>query len=151
MKIIILFLMLCCSLVANSQCGNDKAALYYANGMFNSKSSADDNLKELKKSYLQKYPEAKFDKYDVAYNTDENALLQLLQVFLQKTQDFGFWRWIAFLKASEGNTLEDFVFNQNLQEFYSEERARDKDLKYQIDQYKRDLNDGFRVVTVAHS
>lgn len=153
MKKVILFLIFCFSAYGNAQCGNDKTVLFFANGMFNDKEAANIIFAALKKSYSKKYSAEHFNRFDIAYNTDEMALLQLYQVYSQKVEEvgLGFWSWLSKLKMVENNSVANIEFNTKLEEYYSEQKAKDRDLSRQINQYNDYLKNGFRIVTVAHS
>lgn len=140
---------MCFSFFSFGQCGNDKTVLFFANGMFNSLEEAQINLDYLSKSYTDRFIGAEFTEKQIAYNTDEMALVQLLQVYLQKAEDIhlGFWRWLGRFAGFEN----DSQFIKDTEKFYSEQRARDKDLSIQIRKYKEYLEKGFKVITVGHS
>lgn len=142
-------LLLLFSNVSSAECKKNLKVLFFANGMFNSKTDAFKSLKELRKAYELKSNKENFDEYKVAYNTDEPALIQLFQVYRQKSEEYGlgFWKWIKTFKGAE--TSE--VLKKLLQDYYSEQRSVDKDLKIQIDEYNKYLKNGFQVTTVAHS
>lgn len=139
--------------LCSAQCQKNLKALFFANGMFNSINEAHASLDELRQTYkLNSNKDSfniDFDEYEVAYNTDEPALLQLFEVYRQKSEEYGlgFWKWIKIFKGTENND----VVQKLLQNFYSEQRAADKDLRVQINNYDRYLKKGFQIITVAHS
>lgn len=130
-------------------CTTPKRVLFYSNGMFNSFESARDLLKELKSDFQKRYPQTVFDNDEIAYNTNEFALTQMFEVYKQKTEDMviGFWGWLGELTGLEKNP----IMQKFIQDFYSEQRAHDQDLSQQIRTYRKYLDNGYRVVTVAHS
>lgn len=132
-----------------AQCQKDQNVLFFANGMFNSKLEAKKSLDQIQKIYELKFGKENFNKYQVAYNTDEPALIQLLQVYRQKSEEYGlgFWKWIKSFKGAESNQ----EIQKMIKEYYNEQRAHDKDLKFQIKTYEDYLKNGFQVITVAHS
>jgi hypothetical protein len=117
--------------------------------MFNSRREAKASLNELRKAYELKSNKENFNEYQVAYNTDEPALLQLFEVYRQKSEEYGlgFWKWIKSFKGAENNK----EIEKLLQEFYSEQRSVDVDLRIQIKDYNKYLKNGFQIITVAHS
>ena len=129
--------------------GEKKAVLYFANGMFNSAADADKSLDELSIRMRETYPKDKFDSFEVAYNTNESALLQLHQVFRQKITDtsISFWRNIGKLfELEKGENLKKILRLLN-----AEQTLTDKDLQKQILDYNKYLKNNFKIITVAHS
>lgn len=145
---IVLVIFFRCGL-AQASCGDTKTVLYFANGMFNSKESATQSLRELLKRVRKDYPSNRFDAFEVAYNTNEPALLQLHQVFRQKITDtsISFWRNIGkIFELEKGENL-----NKILRILKAEQTLTDKDLRIQISSYKEYLKSNFKIITVAHS
>jgi hypothetical protein len=137
------------SLKSFSSCGEEKKVLFFANGMFNQKKHARDSLDNLKTTIAQKNSELLFDDYEVAYNTNENALLQLLQVYEQKSLEtkISFFDWLGKFTGFEN----DSAFKKIIKFYLSEEIAKDQDLKLQVQQYIKYLGNDYKIVTVAHS
>lgn len=67
---------------AAAQCPAE-TSLFFANGMFNSKKSANDSLKNLKMR-LSETANWNYSRSYLAYNENENAAYQLLEVYEQK-------------------------------------------------------------------
>jgi hypothetical protein len=143
------FFILLISNLSSALCQKNLKVLYFANGMFNSRREAKASLNELRKAYELKSNKENFNEYQVAYNTDEPALLQLFEVYRQKSEEYGlgFWKWIKSFKGAENNK----EIEKLLQEFYSEQRSVDVDLRIQIKDYNKYLKNGFQIITVAHS
>lgn len=145
---IVLVIFFRCGL-AQASCGDTKTVLYFANGMFNSKESATQSLRELLKRVRKQDPSNKVDAFEIAYNTDEPALIQLHQVFRQKITDtsISFWRNIGkLLELEKGKNLKNIIRLLNAEQFLT-----DKDLREQISSYNKYLKNKFRIITVAHS
>ena len=138
-------------LIDNSfaSCGTKRRVLFFANGMFNDKKSAHLSLEKLVEQYLKDNPKSNFDNYELAYNTNEIVLLQLLQVFHQKLLEnkIGFFRWLEKFNDSE----KDLEFQIKVSKYLNEETIKDRDLKIQIESYRTYLSKDYSVVTVAHS
>ncbi len=134
---------------ARANCGEKKTALYFANGMFNSRIGAIQSLHELSMRMQKQHPSNRFDAFEVAYNTNEPGLLQLHQVFRQKITDtsISFWRNIGKLfELEKGENLKNIISLLN-----AEQTLTDKDLRIQISDYKKYLKNNFKIITVAHS
>jgi hypothetical protein len=131
------FFILLISNLSSALCQKNLKVLYFANGMFNSRREAKASLNELRKAYELKSNKENFNEYQVAYNTDEPALLQLFEVYRQKSEEYGlgFWKWIKSFKGAENNK----EIEKLLQEFYSEQRSVDVDLRIQIKDYNKYL------------
>lgn len=149
MKLLIFILVCSFSQYSYSECREDKKVLFFANGMFNSRIDAKDSLEKLISEYAIAFPDEKFDDFQIAYNTDEPALLQVFQVYRQKVEEtgLGFWTWVGNFTGLE----YDAEFQKKIAEFNSEQRAHDQDLKIQIEQYNKYIKNEFQIVTVAHS
>lgn len=129
--------------------GSVKTALIFANGMFNERSDANISLKELRAEYKKKYPEYDFYTNDVAYNTNEFWLKQLLQVHRQKGYEAEsvFWRNLGnLLSLEESRPYRDFIASLKTPSDIS-----DQDLTDQIKKYTALLAKKINIVTVAHS
>lgn len=134
---------------ARANCGEKKTALYFANGMFNSRIGAIQSLHELSMRMQKQHPSNRFDAFEVAYNTNEPVLLQLHQVFRQKITDtsISFWRNIGKLfELEKGENLKSIIRLLN-----AEQVLTDQDLLRQISDYKKYLKNNFKIITVAHS
>lgn len=147
------FLLSCIVLVVLSlnafgqDCGRQNSVLVFANGMFNDRIGASESLYHLW-SRTNRHQKS-FQVFALAFNTNESVLLQLYQVYRHKTVDLNvvFWSGIASLFESfSQDEVRKFV-----SDVLSEEKARDKDLRIQIAQYKTYLKRDWNIVTVAHS
>ena len=130
-------------------CHKPKVDFYFANGMFNDWTSARQSLEILKKRIAGHYPEDTYNHYEVAYNTNEFVLLQLLQVYRHKMEDgtISFWKWLG----NFANFKDSKVFQEQFDKIFSAQSVKDRDLQKQIQRYQRSINENFSVVTVAHS
>lgn len=133
------------SALAKASCGHSKKALFFANGIFNDRGAANFSLLTLKKAFKQRHPDTKIQNFDLAYNTDEQVLLQLFQVHRQKmsVSKISFWRALPSLLITQDPTFISKILN--------EEKFKDHDLRIQIKRYKFLIDEGFNIVTVAHS
>lgn len=136
-----------------------KIWLFFANGMFNSQREAKASLDALNVRlypFLKtKYPKLRFlvpPQYsDVAYNTNEIWVEQLLQVLDQWGSNGyeNFFSWLSDMKAAPD------WFRKKMAEaggsVYADRLFRDADLKKQIESYKSHLDQGDAVLVVAHS
>lgn len=73
--------------------------LYFANGMFNTKKDAQKSLDKIKRDIGEKYKDEEVD-YHLAFNQNEMAHIQILQVIEQKFMDtaslfWGMWSGLA--------------------------------------------------------
>ncbi len=128
-------------------CPNKKSALSFANGMFTTIDSATLTLETFKSNG------PRHDKYFLAYNKDENLIIQAHEVFSQK---------IASEMISEKSFLE-LMLKGNMTSIFRRRAAKslqflfnlkinyDNDLKEHIDSYKKNLEAGYRIHVIAHS
>ncbi|MNK88209.1 hypothetical protein D3C87_1081640 [compost metagenome] len=137
------------SINSDASCGNAKKAVFFANGMFNDRAAAYNSLNYLKKEHSKKHPDLKKVEYELAFNTDEPMLLQLFQIYRQMVteSDLSFWKSIGLILTKMDNQEHREFIRKHL----SEEKLRDHDLRVQIQRYKKLIQDGFDIVTVAHS
>jgi hypothetical protein len=148
MKIYVLVLTLLFSISANSACNLPKKALFFSNGMFNDKTGAIQSLTALRKAISKNHPEDNFVKWKIAFNTNEDALLQFQQVFRQKIKDTGISMWRNFAKLLE----VDPQYISEFSNFYlADQYISDIDLKTQETEYRQTLESGLNIVVVAHS
>jgi len=103
----------------------------------------------LRKQIEQNQKELSFVDYKVAYNTNEAALLQMLEVFLQKRNEtkLNFWKWIGHSFAIENKDS----FKLIVENYYKEEKFKDVDLRIQVKNYKDWISKKVQIITVAHS
>jgi len=130
-------------------CQKHNADLYFANGMFNSEEAARESLNYLRKKLQKDYPQMNYDNYNVAYNTNEFVLLQLLQVYRHKFEEgtIDFWNWLG----NFSNFKESPIFKAQLEKIFSYQSINDHDLRKQIARYQKSLDENHSVITVAHS
>ena len=133
-------------------CQDRRVSAYFANGMFNSRETADQSRAVLASRADQKII--------LAYNTNEAVLNQLIQVVRQKRSDLdkSFW-----LKLSEIEPVREFrTFNAGLtslaesillisQQTNERTYLNDHDLSEHLHDYRHDLAKGRRVAVIAHS
>lgn len=134
---------------AKGACHKLKADFYFANGMFNSQAAALEGLNELEIRNGKKFSKDTYDHYEVAYNTNEFVLLQLLQVYRHKVEDgtISFWKWLGDFS----NFKDSDVFKEQLEKIFSTQSIKDVDLKKQVARYQKSLDGKYSVITVAHS
>lgn len=120
-------------------------ALIFANGMFNSRTSARNSLQALKGKTNHS-----FKAYDYAYNTNETALLQALEVAEQKFDSVAIFTWSYF---SEFNGPQWFseVLKTLSQGVVKKSYIFDKDLQRHVKKYKKYLDQNLELAIVAHS
>lgn len=140
-----LFLFMPC--ISHAQC-NLKKTLYFANGMFNDRAGATDSLNRLKQELGRQHLTDKYESINLAFNTNEPALIQLYQVYRQKIKDVDvkFWKSFGLLIQLDKKTVDNI-----LSKYMSVEKNLDADLSLQIKNYQSDLDKGMRIITVAHS
>ncbi len=150
---------LCLLIVFSPVCINDaqasyctkKTNIFFGNGMFNDQEMAQLSSDCLKDRFFQSGVLNQDQwKFDVSYNYDEK-LLSIFQVFRQREGErtAKFWRWIGGLSLAPEwfQTLAiDLSTRGDLQA-----AVIDADLRRHIQNYKRLLMEGGRVLVVGHS
>lgn len=130
--------------------------IFYGNGMFNTPEDAKYSLYSFQ-SAISVVPSIEKERgrvsYQLAYNQNETAALQILQVFQQKMGDKteAFWRWMLeldpapewFKSAWRAAVLVNFALANSLTD--------DQDARSHINAYSRTLADGWRVLLLSHS
>lgn len=136
------------SLSAFAQCPPE-ASLFFGNGMFNPESSARESLKQLSLR-IKEAENWKRSRSYLAYNYDEAAVYQLLEVLEQKQGDFDkrFWRWLMDWSDAPSwfqKAIEKLQVKKDMAGFqkYS--------LSDQIFKYEEELGAERSIVVVAHS
>lgn len=136
-------------------CGQREVALYLANGMFTDKVAARKAADEL--AQVARHP------VELAYNLNEDALTELLQVAQQKNEEIirVLWQELAgtvpilgddsqFLYGNLLKSLRDSMIE--ISKRYDRERyLHDPDLRQHVQAYQNDLAQGRSVSVVAHS
>lgn len=147
MKFAIVGSLLLLSFFSHAECRSPKA-LYFSNGMLNDYVNANISKRILAMELEKKYPSDKFITVELAFNTNESALIQLHQVFRQKITDINvsFWRSFADLLQMDKKDIDKI-----LSEYMDEEKLRDADLSLQVKNYQSSLKNGLSIITVAHS
>lgn len=134
-----------------------KVHLFFGNGMFTSPASAQAGADALKKGLdglFGKYPDLRAiaePEVRVAFNTNEDALTQLHQVFTQKveSEEAHFFRWLSGLEAAPfwfRNMMSKIAFKEVLSW-----EEKDIDLKNQVAAYRAILERDDGVIVVSHS
>lgn len=137
------------SVHAVDSCNERDPQLFFANGMFNSREAARASADALAKIVPPESASAL--PVELAYNINENALEQLLEVTRQKSSEVAahFWRFLGDMSlASEDfrKTSTDMLFNIEMFEY-----EKDEDLRRHIEIYNKTLMSARSVVIVAHS
>lgn len=147
MKIILFLLLLVVQ--SHATCRKPQVDFYFANGMFNDKVSGYKSLKTLQKRLNSKYPQDFYSHYEMAYNTNEFVLFQLLQVYRHKMEDgtITFWKWLGDFS----NFKDSDVFKEQLERIFSTQSIKDVDLRKQTTRYQKSLDEKYSLVAVAHS
>lgn len=145
--IVISVLVLSISSFSQADCNSPKV-LYFANGMFNDRVSANESKNELHKELQKKYPSDKFESVLLAFNTNEAVLLQLHQVFRQKVTDINVSFWLSFADLLKTNKKE---VSKILSKYMDGAKLLDADLSRQIESYQGSIKNGWSIITVAHS
>jgi hypothetical protein len=126
---------------------------YFANGMFNDTYSAQRSLRTLSESFRKTHPNSarKYRSWKVAYNTNESVIIQLWQVFDQKRSEVkgNFWQSIFTLLSRSPDARKRV--RSILAKFSHDQSLQDADLRHQVSDYRRDLDLGLRIATIAHS
>lgn len=136
------------------QCPLPDIALFFGNGVNNLENDADDSLDalqdRLKSAAHDTLDLPKIVVGDVLYNTKENILLQLLEVFMQKMHEFqlNFWNWLFDLSSAPDWFREKLLNLIMLDEWTVVNPA---DLDSQLATVHDTLGEGLNVLIVAHS
>lgn len=132
-------------------CQTAKLAPYFGNGMFNSKRQAEQSREALEIFMREHDLIREQDTVDLAYNFNEAAAEQLLQVTTQKDDEVGrsFFRWISRLSSAPEffrKMAEAAMAAYDIKAY-----LEDGDLQNQIAKYEADLTAKKVVVVVGHS
>lgn len=140
---------ICCwSLSIQAQCPAE-SSLFFGNGMFNSRRSANRSLERLS-SRINETENWKRERSYVAYNYDESAVYQLLEVYEQKMGDFDkqFWRWMwNWTDAPEW--FQDTIKAQQTKQDIN--GLQGHALSEQHLRYQDEMEVGRSIIVVAHS
>ncbi len=136
------------TLAVHAQCPSE-TSLFFANGMFNSKKSAYNSLDHLTK-HLNETENWNRERSYLAYNEDENAAYQLLEVYEQKSGDFGktFWRWMWDWSAAPDwfkDSMKAAMVKQDL------DGLQGYNLSDHVFRYEEQMDLDRSIVVVAHS
>jgi len=153
--------------VADAALCQNKTAIVYGNGMFNSWFDANASRTKLEKKmiikmiiYLQASPSTQFTtselEFHLAYNSDNGGgkiggLLQLMQAFNQKRGDnMPAWFKLQMDKIAIASTAATFINNASLQTMLNgDPLVVAQNMRF--DGYKYLLGQGKRVLMVSHS
>jgi hypothetical protein len=136
---------------SGESCRKPPISVFFGNGMFNSRFNANKSKRALRKRLLQEGLIASSQPLKIAYNLNEPALEELLQVADQKESEAGrsYWRWLSQLSLAPEwfRSLAKGVAAK-----YDEARYLvDGDLQKQVSSYRSEINSGRFVLTIAHS
>jgi hypothetical protein len=130
-------------------CHNQEVSIYFGNGMFNSRDDAHKSKfalqRELRQSGISQ------TEVQIAYNLNEPALEELLQVASQKDEEYGrmFWRYLSNL------SLAPEAFRQLARDisrkFDQNRYVLDPDLRNHVAAYRSEIKNGKSVLIIAHS
>ena len=121
----------------------EEVRIYFANGMSNTFRQANDS-----KRVLQTELGMQNKDFGIAYNDDENWLLQLLHVYEQrKNESDEFWYWLRHMNKAPQWFRDEYV--QKVGRFNENMVRNDPDLQTHIRKYIADLISGKKVVIVA--
>ena len=141
--------------VSAENCGPRAISLYFANGMFNTEDAA--NQSRAKLELAAHHP------VTLAYNLNETAILELIQVAEQKEEELAriFWQNLAnefpLEPGSNPGKIRgafDSIWPALLEisKTYDRDRyLRDADLQKHVQMYRADLQEGKHISVVAHS
>jgi hypothetical protein len=132
-------------------CKTPSLAAYFGNGMFNSDEQAESSRAKLETFISANNLLNNGDTVGLAYNFNEAAAEQLLQVATQKDNEAGrsFFRWISNLSSAPEFFKKMAQTAMAANDF--KEYLEDVDLRIQIAQYETDLKTGKVIVVVGHS
>jgi hypothetical protein len=132
-------------------CRSAEVAFYFGNGMFNDRYDANESALALEDFLYQNQFIRGGQKVHLAYNLNESALVELLQVATQKSEEYGrsFFQWLSDLSLAK----DDFrILAFAVSRSYDKLRyVSDQDLKSQVAAYRTDIAAGKTVLVVAHS
>jgi hypothetical protein len=132
-------------------CRNPMVSVYFGNGMFNSRNDAEKSARALQEMLTTHSILPKTQSVKIAYNLNEPALEELLQVADQKESEAGrsYWRWLSQLSLAP----EWFhSLAKGVAAMYDEARYLvDVDLQKQVVSYRSEITSGRTVLTIAHS
>lgn len=137
------------NLYAFDSCDGRDPKLFFANGMFNSKDAALKSADALARIVPPESASAL--PVQLAYNINENALSQLLEVARQKSSELAshFWKYLGNMSLAPENFRAIAV--EILFSIDSFEYEQDEDLRRHIELYNKTLQGARSVVVVAHS
>lgn len=130
-------------------CRSPERAIYFANGMFNSWENARESRNALKNEMFQSgLPKTEVQ---AAYNLNESALEELLQVAAQKKEEYGrmFWRYLSDLSIAP-EEFRQFA-RETSNKFDQNRYLHDADLRRHVSSYHSEIQAGKSVLVVAHS
>ncbi len=132
-------------------CNFPQTKFFFGNGMFTSRSSAEKSGRELQGTLI-KNGILKHDQIvAIAYNLNEFALIQLLQVTSQKREEYGrrFWSYLSNLSlASDEFRAFAFLISRS---FDYQRYIRDNDLNLFVHTFASELDLGKSILIVSHS
>ena len=130
---------------ASSDCNEARPVLFFVNGVLNSYRDADESLRA-----LSAQTKNSFDRYELAYNTSEPILLQMLQVLRQKLSSESKFYWSYFSRLIGSDSINQEL-SKILTAITSSKYVSDADLQKHLSLYKKSLGAGEKLILVAHS
>lgn len=132
-------------------CLSPEVVVFFGNGMFNSRLDAWSSKWALQRALIKNQIIPVGQGVGIAYNLNEAALVELLQVATQKSEEYGrsFFQWISNLSKAPGDFRS--MAARIARSFDQARYLRDSDLKTQVDTYRSEVAAGRTVITVAHS
>lgn len=126
-------------------CLKRRPSIYFGNGMFNSRDSAEESQWALQSRLDSDVP------VRLAYNLNESALRQMFQVAEQARTEYGgsFWRNLGDLSAAPAAFRQIAI--DTARRIDESRLLKDGDLQVQIQSYEKDLSANHKVIVVAHS
>ncbi len=144
-RILSIILVFCNTHVLADECSSRESTLVFSNGMFNSRKDA-----RISKEALRKKFENSFVTYELAYNSNETIIEQLLQVYEQKMSSTSRFVWSKLSQMSDNESTRESTL-EKLKKINAESYVKDSDLRNHIQLYKDFLQKNIAVVIVAHS
>ncbi len=132
-------------------CEEARTEVYFGNGMFNSRLAAGASARALEKRLRNENVISNDQLVGVAYNTNEPALVQLLQVVSQKEHENSarFYLWLSNLALAPASFRNEAL--KVAQQIHAEAFIKDGDLKKQLEAYVALMKTGGLITVVAHS
>lgn len=132
-------------------CEDANVEIFFGNGMFNSRLAATAGSRALEKRLHKEKILPEDQLVGLAYNTNEPALIQLLQVARQKDAEKSarFYLWLADLSLAPDFFRKDAI--KVAQQIHAEAYAKDHDHYEQLEQYEDRIAKGAVLTVVAHS